>query len=32
MRVVPDRIPGFEELNLPAVLKEIVDMRNALCL
>jgi len=32
MRVVPDRIPGFEELNLPAVLKEIVDMRNGIVL
>src|SRR6202171_3670903 len=32
MRVVPDKIPGFEELNLPAVLKEIVDMRNGIVL
>ncbi len=28
MRVVPDKIPGFEELHLPEVLKEIVDLRN----
>jgi twitching motility protein PilT len=32
MRVVPDRIPGFEELNLPAALKEIVDLRNGIVL
>ena len=32
MRVVPDRIPGFEELNLPAALKEIVDLRNGVVL
>ena len=32
MRVVPDKIPGFEELNLPAVLKEIVDLRNGIVL
>src|SRR5713226_341556 len=32
MRVVPDRIPGFEELNLPEVLKEIVDLRNGVVL
>src|ERR1700686_1382734 len=32
MRVVPDRIPGFEELNLPEVLKEIVDLRNGIVL
>lgn len=27
MRVVPDKIPGFQELNLPEALKEIVDLR-----
>jgi twitching motility protein PilT len=32
MRVVPDRIPGFEELNLPAALKEIVELRNGIVL
>jgi twitching motility protein PilT len=32
MRVVPDRIPGFEELNLPDVLKEVVDLRNGVVL
>jgi twitching motility protein PilT len=32
MRVVPDRIPGFEELNLPAALTEIVDLRNGIVL
>jgi twitching motility protein PilT len=32
MRVVPDRIPGFEELNLPEALKEIVDLRNGIVL
>ena len=32
MRVVPDKIPGFEELNLPEVLKEIVDLRNGIVL
>jgi len=32
MRVVPDRIPGFEELNLPPALKEIVDLRNGIVL
>src|SRR5947209_9963051 len=32
MRVVPDKIPGFEELNLPAALKEIVDLRNGVVL
>src|SRR2546425_1133112 len=32
MRVVPDKIPGFEELNLPDVLKEIVDLRNGIVL
>jgi twitching motility protein PilT len=32
MRVVPDKIPGFEELNLPAALMEIVDIRNGIVL
>src|SRR6267154_2519800 len=32
MRVVPDRIPGFEELSLPEALKEIVDLRNGVVL
>jgi len=32
MRVVPDKIPGFEELHLPEVLKEIVDLRNGIVL
>jgi twitching motility protein PilT len=32
MRVVPDKIPGFEELNLPLALKEIVDLRNGVVL
>src|SRR5438046_3223340 len=32
MRVVPDKIPGFEELNLPGALKEIVDLRKGIVL
>ena len=32
MRVVPDKIPGFDELHLPAVLKEIVELRNGVVL
>jgi twitching motility protein PilT len=32
MRVVPDKIPGFQELNLPPALKEIVDLRNGVVL
>jgi twitching motility protein PilT len=32
MRVVPDKIPGFEELNLPSALGEIVDLRNGIVL
>src|SRR5438874_605619 len=32
MRVIPDKIPGFEELNLPAALREIVDLRNGIVL
>ena len=32
MRVIPDKIPGFEELHLPAALQEIVDLRNGIVL
>lgn len=32
MRVVPDKIPGFDELHLPAVLKEVVELRNGVVL
>jgi twitching motility protein PilT len=32
MRVIPDKIPGFEELSLPAALGEIVDLRNGIVL
>ncbi|HKD50369.1 MAG TPA: PilT/PilU family type 4a pilus ATPase [Candidatus Acidoferrum sp.] len=32
MRVIPDRIPGFEQLNLPVALQEIVDLRNGIVL
>ena len=32
MRVIPDKIPGFQELNLPEALKEIVDLRNGIVL
>jgi twitching motility protein PilT len=32
MRVIPDKIPGFQELNLPEVLKEVVEMRNGIVL
>jgi len=32
MRVIPDKIPGFAELNLPAALHEIVDLRNGIVL
>jgi twitching motility protein PilT len=32
MRVIPDKIPGFQELNLPAALREIVDLRNGIVL
>src|SRR3989441_837032 len=32
MRVVPDRIPGFQDLNLPEALKEVVDLRNGIVL
>jgi len=32
MRVIPDKIPGFAELNLPEVLQEIVHLRNGIVL
>ncbi|MGC1483005.1 MAG: ATPase, T2SS/T4P/T4SS family, partial [Candidatus Acidiferrum sp.] len=32
MRVIPDVIPGFEELHLPAQLKEIVQLKNGIVL
>jgi twitching motility protein PilT len=32
MRVIPDKIPGFDELHLPDVLREIVDVRNGIVL
>jgi len=32
MRVIPDRIPSFEELNLPAKLRDIVQLRNGIVL
>jgi twitching motility protein PilT len=32
MRVIPDKIPGFDELHLPEVLREIVDLRNGIVL
>jgi twitching motility protein PilT len=32
MRVIPMDIPGFEKLNLPAVLQEIVSLRNGIVL
>jgi twitching motility protein PilT len=32
MRVIPDKIPGFQELNLPATLRELVDLRNGIVL
>src|SRR6202051_4352588 len=32
MRVIPDKIPNFEELNLPKVLEEDVDVRNGIVL
>jgi twitching motility protein PilT len=32
MRVIPDKIPGFEELRLPDTLKEIVELRNGIVL
>jgi len=32
MRVIPVEIPGFEQLNLPTVLQEIVHLRNGIVL
>jgi twitching motility protein PilT len=32
MRVIPDRIPGFEELNLPKTLLDVVQLRNGIVL
>ena len=32
MRVIPDRIPGFEELNLPGELKKIAELKNGIVL
>ncbi len=32
MRVIPDKIPGFDELNLPKTLLEIVQLRNGIVL
>src|SRR5580692_6978839 len=32
MRVIPDAIPGFEELHLPPQLKEIAQMKNGIVL
>jgi twitching motility protein PilT len=32
MRVIPDKIPGFEGLNLPARLEEIVHLKNGIVL
>jgi len=32
MRVIPDAIPGFEELHLPPQLKEIVQLKNGIVL
>jgi twitching motility protein PilT len=32
MRVIPNVIPGFDELNLPSALKEIVELRNGVVL
>jgi len=32
MRVIPDKIPGFDELNLPQALLEIVQLRNGIVL
>jgi twitching motility protein PilT len=32
MRVIPDRIPSFEELKLPKVLEELVHLRNGIVL
>jgi twitching motility protein PilT len=32
MRVIPDNIPGFDDLRLPPVLQEIVELRNGVVL
>ena len=32
MRVIPEGIPRFEQLNLPAQLQEIVELRNGIVL
>lgn len=32
MRVIPDKIPGFEELRLPSALQEVVDLRSGIVL
>src|SRR5205085_11386849 len=32
MRVIPDRIPGFEELHLPEELKKIAELKNGIVL
>ena len=32
MRVIPDKIPGFEQLNLPASLQDIVQIKNGIVL
>ena len=32
MRVIPDRIPGFEELHLPPKLRDVVQLRNGIVL
>jgi twitching motility protein PilT len=32
MRVIPDKIPGFEDLNLPKALLDIVQLRNGIVL
>jgi twitching motility protein PilT len=32
MRVIPNAIPGFEQLSLPSQLEEIVDLRNGIVL
>jgi twitching motility protein PilT len=32
MRVIPSKVPGFEELNLPSELQQIVGLRNGIVL
>jgi twitching motility protein PilT len=32
MRVIPDKIPGFQDLNLPATLQDIVQLRTGIVL